>query len=297
MRFLFLFCAATCALAANLSNVKALNLAKPGQPLPDPATAAIAPAATSESPADADGRPRESVEVDVSTRTVAVTSSFSGVEILAFGSVENSRQPSAEAGYYDVVVVVSGAPGSAVVRHKSNVAGLWINTDSMKFGSVPSYYAIASSRTLSEIADEKTLHEQAIGFDNLKIRPVQGRVPAAPEAATDDYRAALIRLKQSGGLYINKDYGVTFVGKSLFRATVKLPGNVPVGPLVATTYLFRDGEILNSHATRVTLQREGSERFVYDFAFTHPFFYGVASVLIAIVAGIAASALFQRKTS
>jgi uncharacterized membrane protein len=49
---------------------------------------------------------KETVEADVSTRSVAITSSFVGTEILIFGTVENSRAPSAEAGTYDVVVVV-----------------------------------------------------------------------------------------------------------------------------------------------------------------------------------------------
>ena len=47
--------------------------------------------------------PRESVQADVSARNVAVTSSFNGTEIVIFGAVDNSQQPSAESGYYDVV--------------------------------------------------------------------------------------------------------------------------------------------------------------------------------------------------
>ena len=54
---------------------------------------------------------RESVQADVSARTVSVTSSFNGTEIVIFGAVDNSQQPSAESGYYDVVIVVEGVPG------------------------------------------------------------------------------------------------------------------------------------------------------------------------------------------
>ena len=41
---------------------------------------------------------RESVQADVSARNVAVTSSFNGIEIVIFGAVDNSQQPSAESG-------------------------------------------------------------------------------------------------------------------------------------------------------------------------------------------------------
>ena len=64
--------------------------------------------------AAAPGQPKEAVEADVSTRSVAITSSFTGTEILIFGTVENSKQPTAEAGYYDIAVVIEG-PGEALI--------------------------------------------------------------------------------------------------------------------------------------------------------------------------------------
>src|SRR5262245_50311965 len=44
---------------------------------------------------------KESLEADVSARNIAVTSNFNGTEILVFGAVDGSQQPSAESGYYD----------------------------------------------------------------------------------------------------------------------------------------------------------------------------------------------------
>ncbi|MEQ1611825.1 MAG: TIGR02186 family protein, partial [Hyphomicrobiaceae bacterium] len=86
---------------------------------------------------------RETVQADVSTRSVAITSSFTGTEIVIFGAVDNSRQTSAESGLYDVVIVLEGTPTRLVSRRKSNVGGIWINTQSVTFEAVPSYYAIA----------------------------------------------------------------------------------------------------------------------------------------------------------
>jgi uncharacterized protein (TIGR02186 family) len=244
-----------------------------------------------------DERAAEGVEVDVSARSVAVTSTFSGTEIVAFGAVERSRQTSPEAGYYDVVIIFSGADGKAVVRSKSRVAGVWVNSDSMTFNGVPSFYGIISSRVLSEITDEKTLHKLAIGFDDLKIRPVLRNPAAVSEKEIADYKAAVIRLKKDDGLYVSSDYGVAFVGRSLFRATMRLPANIPIGTLTATTYLFHNGALLKSHVTHVKLERQGSERFIYSFARNQGFYYGITSVIIAVVAGIVASALFPRRDS
>ena len=91
--------------------------------------------------------PHETVEADVSTRSVSITSNFAGTEILVFGTVENSRQPSPEAGTYDVVVVVEGAASPLTVRKKDRVGGVWINSKEVRFAAVPVYYAIASTRS------------------------------------------------------------------------------------------------------------------------------------------------------
>lgn len=73
----------------------------PGAPAAPAAQAPAAPAnrAAPTRPLAADGFPIELVEADVSTRSVAVTSSFTGTEIIVFGSVEHSRQPTAESGF------------------------------------------------------------------------------------------------------------------------------------------------------------------------------------------------------
>jgi uncharacterized protein (TIGR02186 family) len=242
--------------------------------------------------------PVEKVEADVSTRSVEVTTDFTGHEILVFGAIDNSQQPDDKGGYYDVVVVVEGTPLPVVVRHKSDVAGVWINTSSVTFASVPSYYAIASTKPVEEIAGPKVLERHAIGFAHIKMTPAPGHRWNYTDYQLAAFKAAVIRLKQSEGLYVvqAKD-GVTFTGRSLFRATISLPANVPVGPLVARTYLFRDGEVLSAHIARVTLQRTGIERVLHNFAFRHPLSYGTFAVILAILSGLLASALFRRRTS
>jgi uncharacterized protein (TIGR02186 family) len=249
-------------------------------------------------PASAAAEPKEAVEADVSTRSVSITSGFAGTEILIFGAVENSRQPSAEAGTYDIVVVVEGTPVPQVVRRKSNVAGLWINTSSMRFASFPSYYAIASTRPVDEIADRALLDKLEIGFEHVRLVPAGTGTrygPADPNQ-TADFRDAAVRLKLHDHLYVTADYGVAFIGRSLFRSTISLPPNVPVGPLTARVYLFREGQLLSQYKSQVTLERTGLERFLYDGAQKSPVVYGISSVLFAVSLGMAAAVLFRRSS-
>ena len=222
----------------------------PPQP-PPPSAQPVPPAQVTPTPPpapEAPPLPRETVHADVSTRRIAVTSTFSGTGIIVFGAVDNSRQTSAESGLYDVVIVISGAPTRLVARKKSNVGGLWINTSSTTFTSVPSYYAISSTRPLDEIASDDVLKSSGIGFDFV---PMTFHRSARNLTADQirEWRDAVVRLKRRDRLYQQDEYGVAFVGRSLFPSAFDMPATVTVGAFETRVYLFRDGELLSTYKT------------------------------------------------
>src|SRR5262245_35443177 len=185
---------------------------------------------------------KEVVEADVSARNIAVTSNFNGTEIVVFGAVDGSQQPSAESGYYDLIIVVEGVPSRMVVRRKSNVAGLWLNTSSAIFDNVPSYFAVASNRPIDEIATEETRVLHGIGLQHLKFTPAIGQSQPLSNEDLKQYRDAIVRLKRNARLYVENPFGAGFTGKSLFRASVVLPANVTVGAFVTHVYRLRERE-------------------------------------------------------
>jgi uncharacterized protein (TIGR02186 family) len=237
---------------------------------------------------------RESVQADVSARNVAVTSSFNGTEIVIFGAVDNSQQPSAESGYYDVLIVVEGVPSRMVVRRKNKVAGLWLNTSSATFDLVPSYYAIASTRPIDEITTEEFRATHGIGFQHLRFAPAFGQAQALSSEDLKGFREAIIRLKRREGLYVQEHFSVAFIGRSLFRSTIELPANVTVGPFETRVYLFREEKLLSQYTVKLNLEREGVERHLHAFAFGYPALYGLMTVMIAVAAGLAASTMFRK---
>jgi uncharacterized protein (TIGR02186 family) len=237
---------------------------------------------------------KEAVEADVSARTIPVTASFNGTEIVIFGAIDGSQQPSPESGYYDVIIVVEGTPGRFVVRRKSNVAGLWLNTASAVFDNVPSFYAVASTRPIDEIAPEDYRALHGMGLKHLKFTPAIGQSHPLSNEDIKAYREAIIRLKRDSRLYIDSPFGATFTGKSVFRASVVLPANVTVGPFETRVYLFRDEKFLSKFSVRHMLEREGLERYLHSFAFRMPTLYGIVTVMIAVGAGLVASTVFRR---
>lgn len=237
---------------------------------------------------------RESVEADVSARNIAVTSSFNGTEIVIFGAIDGSQQPSPESGYYDVIIIVEGVPGRVVVRRKNNVAGLWLNTASAIFDTVPSYYAVASTRPIDEIAPAEFRALHGIGLQHIKFTPAIGQSHPLSNEDIKEYRDAINRLKRKDSLYIDNQYGVTFTGKSIFRASIVLPANVTVGPFDTRVFLFREEKLLSRFTVRLTLEREGLERHLHAFAFRLPTLYGIVTVMIAVGAGLLASTVFRK---
>ena len=255
--------------------------------------AAAQPAKNATAPAQGAKLGAEIVEADVSSRSIAVTSGFTGEEIIVFGSIYNSRQTAADAGFYDVVVVVEGIPAPLVLRRKSNVAGLWMNTTSVNFDQVPSFYALASTGPLDKIATPDVFEDQGIGFDYIRITPRHH----VAEAEMKSHRDALIRLKKKDKVYIQEQSGVTFIGRSLFRSSVMLPANIPVGLLQARVYLFHDGALLSTYNAELQLEREGLERWLHDLARNNGFLYGLLAVFTAVAAGLLASEVTRRRAS
>ena len=72
-----------------------------------------------------------------------VTSSFTGDELVLFGSIERDAATVAAHGRYDIVVTVTGPRETLVTRRKDRVVGIWINVESRSFLNVPTYLARA----------------------------------------------------------------------------------------------------------------------------------------------------------
>jgi uncharacterized protein (TIGR02186 family) len=231
----------------------------------------------------------EQVQSDISTREISIESNFTGIEIVLFGSVDFSRAPSPDEGPYDVIMTIRGPNRPIVVRKKERIAGLWMNGPSKTFPTVPGFYAVLASRPFRAVAPKDTLRKLGIGFSNLDF----GK-SAEGEAADDGFRANLIRLQKVHGLFQESDDAVSFLGRSLFRGSIQLPVNVPIGRYTTQVFLFRDGKLLSQSQSSLQVHKVGFERVVYMLAFSYPLAYGLLAVLMATSAGLLAYAAFRR---
>lgn len=237
----------------------------------------------------------ETIQADVSTRTITIEHDFAGARIVLFGNIENSRQSAAESGLYDIVVVLEGPEEKIVVRKKDRKAGIWVNSTEITFQEVPSFYGIVSTRPLDEITTEPVRDRFQIGFQNVYMELAPEQKSRYAPNQLEEFRQALVRLKQTQGLYREDQYGIAFIGKSLFRTNIYLPANVTVGTFRARVFLFRDGKFLSRYTAPLKLERAGVERAIHTFAFNQPLLYGIVSVVLAVGAGLAASVIFGKR--
>lgn len=228
------------------------------------------------SPAAAQG-----IVADLSNREIAITTGFTGEDLLLFGTTE---------GRGDIVVTVLGPRRNEVVRRKERVAGIWINGEAMTFGKVPVYYRVAATRPLDKIAGEKELARMQLGESRL-VLPAVGNPPPGDVPV---FRAGLIRNKQRQELYGSRVRPITVYRDKLFRVSIPFPANVPIGRYLVTVHLFRDGKLVNQETTPLTVRKVGVEAQIFDFAYDHSAWYGAIAIVIALVAGWFAGVIFRR---
>ncbi|HKW53378.1 MAG TPA: TIGR02186 family protein [Stellaceae bacterium] len=218
---------------------------------------------------------------DLTTHFIAITTGFTGTEVVLFGATDGTG---------DVIAIVRGPEHDAVVRRKSRVAGLWVNTQQMTFTGVPSYYAVYSSRPLDEIAPPPMQALHQIGLANLRLGAAEKN--RSPEEI-NDFRAALIRQRQREGVFADGVGRIAFLGDRLFRATLQFPANLPTGDYHVEIFLVRDKSVINGQTTPLNASQAGIDGDVYEFANREALLYGIIAVAGAAMAGWLASLPFR----
>ncbi|HSO48065.1 MAG TPA: TIGR02186 family protein [Rhizobiaceae bacterium] len=231
----------------------------------------------------------EQIQLGISTDVIGLTSDFAGTRIAVFGSIENANRIAQTLNEYAVVVVVRGPPGDYVVRRKERVAGIWINRSSRTYRSVPSFYALAADRPLDKIGPPELLREHQVGIENIGLRLYSRGADIIP---APEFAESLRQLRQNRQLFTEDLKGVVFLGTSLFRATLAIPSDVPVGEHTVTAYLFREGQLLASRSGTFRVEKQGLEKTLYTLAHRYSLWYGILAVALAIATGWLASMLF-----
>lgn len=233
----------------------------------------------------------ESIEIGLSTDQIAITAGFAGADLTIFGALDNADPLVVRQGRYDIVVVLQGPAAPTVVRRKERIFGMWINRQSEEFENVPISYSLATTRAIQDIADSESFSRLALGVDYIFLKPVE---PNGATAQTAEFTDALRNRKKKSGLYSERVGGVQFLSQTLFRATLSLSPNVPIGTHRARAFLFKNGIFLRETSAPLTILKSGFEDGIYRAAHSYSFMYGIGAVLLAMLTGWLGRIIFRK---
>ena len=229
----------------------------------------------------------------LSNHRVMVTSNFTGEELVLFGGIEQDASSRPRRSGYDIVVTVTGPRQTMVTFRKSRALGIWYNADSRVFENAPAYLAVLSNRPLDAITNTETLRRLQLGLEFVPL-PQRASLNIADSANDDPFRLAFIKLKTDHGLYREVSNAVTFLTPALFRASIPLPAEVPVGTYEVDVRLFADGAMIARTPAPFEVYKSGFEQVVTNAAREHGFLYGLATSMMALFTGWLASVVFRR---
>ena len=237
------------------------------------------------------GQAKPRLVPDISARSIQIRYSFTGAQLLLFGAIvyPGGRTPREDP---NIVVVLRGPVESIRVREKQKIAGIWMNADSHRFQSAPSYYAVASSKPIRDLVDERTAAIYEMGLTDLQLSSGGGALPDKERR----FEAGLLDLRVRQGLYSEQPKGVEISDGVLYRARIEIPSQVPVGTYTAETYLIDNGRVVAAATRDIDIGKSGFERFVSLAARRHGFLYGLAAVLLSLGLGWAAARAFARRS-
>lgn len=227
----------------------------------------------------------DDLDVDLSRPDVRLDVSFKGSDLLLFGAKDL---------FGDIIIVVRGPTKNTSVRLKERIMGVWASTDEVVFAKTPSYYALASTQTITDLLPLSVLKTEQIGTKNLGLE-FKKKPEGATQKTLQDFTDGLIRNMTKKNLYSTSVGQIGLIGKQLFRTNLWFPSNVSVGEYVIDTYLIVNNQIENKRTTYLDVHKVGLEAQIYNLAHEYALIYGILAILIAIISGWTANVVFRKK--
>ena len=222
----------------------------------------------------------QKIYFDLSQKQINIDTNFTGKELILFGLAEPN---------YDIVIVVSGPKKDLTIRNKNRILGLWFNTKSITYINVPKVYFISSYKDINDVINQKSRFNNEIGFNNIKLIPKNKK-----DLFVDlkNWNESLIRVQKQKNLY--KHFDLKIVDERLFQTKLYFPSHIPMGKYDVTTYKIKDGKIVSSSNRIILINKSGIGNEIYLFAKNHSIYYGIGTIFLALILGIAGAAIFRK---
>ncbi len=223
----------------------------------------------------------EAISARLSPSEAEVGLGFDGARI----RVEGEAPPGC-----DVLLTVLGERAKMTFSSKRKAWAFWIAGEKVAFENAPALYILKSSAPVAGILPESKAMEMGLGKEGLVASLASSSSPVQLLGARE-----MVRLQKKLGLYDTDGGEIVVKPDGRWAVDVNLPGRAPIGSYEVTAIAVRGREAVSSAKALFVLRPSRPVALIAGFARSHGFVYGAVAVILAIMAGLAAGGLFEKR--
>ncbi len=220
------------------------------------------------------------ITLAVSKAEIRITAGFHGDLLKVSGVAPRDSE---------VILRLSSPAEEETLDLKGKRGPLWLTVGKVRFESAPRIYKLRSTRPIEEILPPDEQVRETLGVEGLKASL---RVQPGVDAGL--FASELLRLKRDDGFYDTEGGGVTRGADGTYQAEFRWPARGPSGAYRMDAFAVSKGAVTGSASREILVQKVGTEAWISGLAATHGLIYGLLAVFVALLTGLAASALFGR---
>jgi uncharacterized protein (TIGR02186 family) len=193
------------------------------------------------------------------------------------------------------VLKIQGEDEEIQLNRKGRVSIFWLNVDEVTVSGAPGIYMINSSGPLNGICTRKDQNAWTLGYEALerRIRFQSGKALSGSEFPE------FISLKENNGSYQRTtEARLTQNGdrQPALEADFYIPPVMPSGSYPIKLYCFKDLVLMAQSSAEIRVEKIGLPNYLYGLAHTHPAYYGLLAIVIAMATGIIMGLVFGSRS-
>ncbi|MCB2182054.1 MAG: TIGR02186 family protein [Desulfobulbaceae bacterium] len=226
----------------------------------------------------------DNVTVDIAPQTVQIGTFYNGTTVTISGSIPAGAE---------AVIRLSGAGEDLHLKRKGKVGGvLWMNVGDLTYHNAPNVYKLLTDASTNDLDNSAARN---YGFTALK-----NRIEISPDnGETDFLLKEFVRLKTEDGMYGimpgTISYGAAEGGMKSYTGTIDIPPGMTQGAYAVDVVAVQNDTIVGTSSSSLNLKQIGFPEQLSAMAFGHALWYGIMSVVIALMAGLFMGLMFKDK--
>ncbi|MFH1155175.1 MAG: TIGR02186 family protein [Pseudomonadota bacterium] len=218
----------------------------------------------------------------VSPRILDIDAFFSGGRLTLTGDIGADE---------DIIIELYGKNTRTTFDLKDRIGPFWMTNGSVHFENIPEMYLLL----LPDGQDwDKKAETLGLGMKQLEERVITSGTDDVPQ----NIFTMFTQMKDTEGLYKKFPQAVRYLGeqdgRKKFEAFCPLPALIATGTYNVKATVTSQGRLVRQITQQFSVREIGFVKMVNDMASNQRVVYGVAAVVIALMAGLIMGVLFRQ---